>query len=515
MKKQKAYLMFMRIFILSIALLIQFAVIISMLIYFNDYFEYFYAFNVVMGVALTILIINEESNPAYKLAWVVPILALPIFGVVMYLFFSRNSFGSIEQRRRVKIKDTEIKSIKRGVELYSQNTMEYLSTEHPNALFHVQYLKNNALAIPYRNTDVKYYPLGDMFLPDFLDDLKNARKFIFLEYFIICEGKLWDLVLEILKQKAKEGVDVRIIYDDVGSIMKLPAGYEKKLKKLGIKCRVFSPAAPILSPRLNNRDHRKIAVIDGNVAYTGGINLSDEYVNFTSRFGHWKDNAVRIYGNAAFSFTVMFVSMWDFWNADNMELERYLPSLDKEPNVAGIVQPYSDSPLDNEPVGENVYLNVINRAQKYVYIATPYLIIGNEMLTAIKNCAKSGIDVRIITPFVPDKKFVHATTRSYYETLIEAGVRIYEYTPGFLHAKTFVSDDHIATVGSFNLDFRSLYLHFECGAFLYDVPAIYDIKNDFESTFKLCREITLKECKKVKLITKISRIILRTLAPLL
>ena len=515
MKKQKAYLMLMRIFILSIALLIQFAVIISMLIYFNDYFEYFYAFNIVMGVALAILIINEDSNPAYKLAWVVPILALPLFGVVMYLFFSKNSFGSMEQRRRVEIKETEIKSIRRGIELYSKNTMGYLSVNHPDAIFHVQYLKNNALAIPYRNTDVKYYPLGDLFLPDFLDDLRNARKFIFLEYFIICEGKLWDSVLDILTQKAKDGIDVRIIYDDVGSILKLPGGYDKKLQKLGIKCRVFSPAAPILSPRLNNRDHRKIAVIDGNIAYTGGINLSDEYVNYTSRLGHWKDNAVRIYGNAAFSFTVMFVSMWDFWNDDDMELENFLPSLDCEPTTCGIVQPYSDSPLDNEPVGENVYLNIINRAKKYVYIATPYLIIGNEMLTSLKNAAKSGIDVRIMTPGIPDKKFVHATTRSYYESLIESGVRIYEYTPGFLHAKTFVCDDHIATVGSVNLDFRSLYLHFECGTLLYDTPAISDIRKDFENTFKLCHEISLDECKKVKFITKLSRIILRTLAPLL
>ena len=515
MRKQKAYLMTMRIAILSLALLVQFAVIIAMLIYFNDYFEFFYIFNIVIGVALAILIVNEDSNPAYKLAWVVPILALPLFGIVMYLFFSKNSFGSIEQRRRVEIKDTERKSIERGIELYSKNTMEYLRSTDPDAALQVQYLKKHAFAIPYRNTEVKYYPVGEVFLPDFLEDLKNAKKFIFLEYFIICEGKLWSSVLEILTQKVKDGVDVRIIYDDVGSIMKLPGGYEKQLQKLGIKCRVFSPAAPVLSPRLNNRDHRKIAVIDGNIAYTGGINLSDEYANIISRFGHWKDNAVRLYGTAAFSFTVMFASMWDFWNSDNMELEAFLPSIESEPGVTGVVQPYSDSPLDNEPVGENVYLNIINRAKKYVYIMTPYLIIGNEMLTSLKNAAKCGVDIRIITPSIPDKKFVHATTRSYYETLIESGVRIYEYSPGFLHSKTFVSDDSIATVGSFNLDFRSLYLHFECGTLLYDTPAISDIRADFEETFKICHEVTAAECKKVKLITKISRIILRTLAPLL
>lgn len=326
---------------------------------------------------------------------------------------------------------------------------------------------------------------------------------------------MWSSILEILKEKVKEGVDVRIIYDDVGSIMKLPGGYEKELRKLGIKCRVFSPAAPVLSPRLNNRDHRKIAVIDGNIAYTGGINLSDEYANIVSRFGHWKDNAVRLYGNAAFSFTVMFISMWDFWNSEDMKLEKFLPDIENESSTEGVVQPYSDSPLDNEPVGENAYMNIINRAKKYVYIMTPYLIIGNEVLSCIKNAAKSGVDVRIMTPAIPDKKFVHATTRSYYETLIESGVRIYEYTPGFLHSKTFVSDDSIATVGSFNLDFRSLYLHFECGALIYRSPAVLDIRKDFDETFKVCHEITLEECKKVKFITKVSRIILRTLAPLL
>lgn len=515
MRKQKVYLMMMRIFVLAIALLIQFAVIIGMLIYFNDYFEYFYVFNMVIGIALAILIVNEDSNPAYKLAWVVPILALPLFGIVMYLFLSRNSFGSIEQRHRVEIKDTERKSIERGIELYSKDTMEYLKNTDPDAALQVQYLKKNAYAIPYRNTDVKYYPVGDDFLPDFLNDLRSAKKFIFLEYFIICEGEMWSSILEILTEKVKEGVDVRIIYDDVGSIMKLPGGYEKELRKLGIKCRVFSPAAPVLSPRLNNRDHRKIAVIDGNIAYTGGINLSDEYANIVTRFGHWKDNAVRLYGNAAFSFTVMFISMWDFWNSEDMKLEKFLPDIKNEPSAEGVVQPYSDSPLDNEPVGENVYMNIINRAKKYVYIMTPYLIIGNEVLSCIKNAAKSGVDVRIMTPAIPDKKFVHATTRSYYETLIESGVRIYEYTPGFLHSKTFVSDDSIATVGSFNLDFRSLYLHFECGALIYRSPAVLDIRKDFDETFKVCHEITLDECKKVKFITKVSRIILRTLAPLL
>ena len=330
---------------------------------------------------------------------------------------------------------------------------------------------------------------------------------------------MWRTILDILERKATEGVDVRLIYDGFGCLTTLPYHYERFLREKGIQCQVFNPFRPLQNIVQNNRDHRKICVIDGKTGFTGGINLADEYINQKRRFGHWKDTAVILKGEAVWNMTVMFLHMWNVIanSSEPIDHELHLPhhfhpdSFESD----GYVQPYSDTPLDGEIVGENVYLNIINRARKYVYICTPYLIIDNEMMTALCLAAKSGVDVRIMTPGIPDKKMVFLLTQSYYEQLLEAGVHIYEYQPGFLHAKSFVCDDEIAVVGTINLDYRSLYLHFECAACLYQVEEIAEIEKDFQRTLEKCQEVTLENRKKGTFFLRLEGWLLKWLAPLM
>ncbi|MFA7637208.1 MAG: cardiolipin synthase, partial [Monoglobales bacterium] len=335
----------------------------------------------------------------------------------------------------------------------------------------------------------------------------------FLEYFIIQEGKMWDSILEILKRKVAEGVKVRIIYDDMGCFFLLPKGYAAELKKFGIECIIFNPFRPFLSVIQNNRDHRKIASVDGKVAFTGGINLADEYINAYEKHGHWKDSAMMVSGDAAWGLTVLFLQMWELCTKKSEDYSQYFPG--KTTGLKnGYVIPYCDSPLDTENVGEHVYLQIINNAKDYVYINTPYLIIDDSMVSALTLAAKSGVDVRIVTPHIADKFYVHAATRSYYRELINAGVKIYEYTNGFIHSKTFVSDDYTATVGTTNLDFRSLYLQFECGVLMYNTTAVGQVKEDFLNTLEICQQITKEDCR-TNMIKSLFEDILRLIAPLM
>ena len=335
-----------------------------------------------------------------------------------------------------------------------------------------------------------------------------------MEYFIISEGEMWDEILKILKKKVEEGVDVRIIYDDLGCARRLPNKYHEKLKAFGIKVQVFNQVFPILSSVLNNRDHRKITVIDGKAAFTGGLNLADEYINKVVRFGYWKDSVLLIKGEAVWSFTIMFLQVWSFYCGENIDYDKYkFDSLETLDN--GYVQVYGDSPYDGELIGESVYMNILNNAKNYVYIYTPYLVIDNELLTSLILAAKSGIDVRIVTPHIEDKWYVHIITKSYYRQLIEAGVKVYEYTPGFIHSKVFLCDDEIATVGTINMDYRSLYFHFECGAYLYKTECIKEIKKDFKETFKVSKSITIEDTRKIKWSNRFLRAIIRLIAPLL
>ncbi|MDE7260886.1 MAG: cardiolipin synthase, partial [Oscillospiraceae bacterium] len=367
----------------------------------------------------------------------------------------------------------------------------------------------------YRNSGAVYYPIGEEAFAAIMEALEGAEDFIFLEYFIVEEGCMWGRILKVLEEKARQGVEVRVLYDGTCALYKLPYQYPKQLEELGVKCRMYAPLRPLVSTHYNNRDHRKILVVDGRCAFTGGINLADEYINRRVLHGHWKDVAVRITGEAVASFTLMFLQMWNVGEFQGEgEYQRYLDA-SVPVEAEGWVIPYGDSPFDGERVGEMTYIDILNRARKYVHIMTPYLIIDHEMITALTFAAKRGVDVRLIMPAVPDKKTVFALGRSYYKELLAGGVRIYEYTPGFVHAKVFVSDDATAVVGSINLDYRSLYLHFECAALMVRTPAVGTVEQDFQETLEKCREISLEDCRRDKLSRRITGFLLRPLAPLM
>lgn len=502
-------LLFNRLVIAGILILLQLAVILFWILTLTDDFIYFYFFSLVLGLSLVIYILGRTDNPSFKLVWAITILELPIFGGLLYLIFGGNKVG-----RRLKKKiDKRYKEI---IEHYDKNDgiIHEIEAIDKSVAKQVNYIKNASKFPIYKNTSTKYFSCGEEFFPIYLHELRKAEKFIFMEYFIISEGEMWDEILKILKKKVEEGVDVRIIYDDLGCARRLPNKYHEKLKAFGIKVQVFNQVFPILSSVLNNRDHRKITVIDGKAAFTGGLNLADEYINKVVRFGYWKDSVLLIKGEAVWSFTIMFLQVWSFYCGENIDYDKYkFDSLETLDN--GYVQVYGDSPYDGELIGESVYMNILNNAKNYVYIYTPYLVIDNELLTSLILAAKSGIDVRIVTPHIEDKWYVHIITKSYYRQLIEAGVKVYEYTPGFIHSKVFLCDDEIATVGTINMDYRSLYFHFECGAYLYKTECIDEIKKDFKETFKVSKSITIEDTRKIKWSNRFLRAIIRLIAPLL
>ena len=462
----------------------------------------------VLAVIMALFIIWRDDNPAYKMGWVLLICLLPILGTAMYIFFG-NKRPSRTLRRRINpvekqhVKDLEqIEDVGDIIGTRMGQTVNYIAEQGPYPA--------------WSDTKSKYYPVGDKMYVDMLEDLKNAKHTIFLEYFIISAGKMWDGIFEILQQKAAEGLDVRLIYDDLGCMTTKPKHFARKLREAGIKVMAFNTVKPVVSVVYNNRDHRKLLIIDGNIGYSGGINIADEYVNKIVRFGHWKDTGTRLYGQAVWNYTVMFLNMWNAFVPTDVTYDAYRPNVwhPEEFDSDGLIQPYSDSPLDSEALGENVYLEILNQAEEYVYIYTPYLIIDNEMKTAMVLAAKRGVDVRLVTPGIPDKKLVYVLTRSYYSPLIKAGVRIYEYTPGFIHAKSFLCDGRIGVVGTINMDYRSLYLHFECGTLMVGCEALQDLRKDYSDTFSKSREIFIEDCRRTFLGT-LFEAVLRVLSPLL
>lgn len=465
----------------------------------------------VISIIAILVIINRRDNPAYKLAWVIPILAFPILGGLLYLVI-----GGKKPAR--KMRRSLNQSWERMVGFLSQDTTVFdeMAVLDKTAHGQVHYLWNSATFPVYRNTKTKYYRNGEEMYPDMLEALGSAKHYIFMEYFIIEPGTMWDGILAILKEKARMGVDVRLIYDDLGCLNKLPYGYKEELSKYGIKCEVFNSVRLLFTTVINYRDHRKILVVDGCIGFTGGINLADEYINVISPFGYWKDAGVRLKGEAVYSLTIMFLTTWFSLRRDDEDISMFKPCFD--PKICsdhdGYVQPYCDSPLDEEYVAENVYLNIINMATRYVYLYTPYLIIDNELMTSLCLAARRGVDVRIMTPGIPDKKLVFFATQSCYLQLIEAGVKIYEFTPGFLHAKCSVCDDKIATVGTANLDYRSLYLNFECGVYFYGSSVVMALKKDFLDTLEKCIRID-GQAMQHKLPVRLAQSILRLFAPML
>ena len=443
----------------------------------------------IASIVLALFVSSRDMRSTYKTSWIFLILALPLFGIPAYYLFGRPGLT-----KRTRMKMDVVSSRIRAYSSPSDDVMSALRAEDDSAGQQAQYLTCYAGYPVYREADTQYYCCGEEMYPQFLEDLKAAKSYIFLEYFIAEPGKMLDAIVEILAQKVKEGVDVRFMYDGIGCIQTLPNKYYCYLQEKGIKCACFQPFRPLMSIIQNNRDHRKITVIDGKVAYTGGMNLADEYINAEQRFGYWKDAAIRLEGAAVWNFTVMFLNAWNAFRPQETDYTAFAPT--RLPAVQdGVVQPYADSPLDEEPLAETVYLDILSQAQRYVYIYTPYLAVGEEMLDALKNAAKRGVDVRLILPGIPDKKLVFRLSRSYYLPLLRAGVRIYEFTPGFLHAKCYVSDDRVAVVGSINMDYRSLFLHFECGTLLFHNSQIAALRKDVERTLPQCREIMRSDCR--------------------
>lgn len=500
-------LIFSRIGIIIICILVQIVWLLLIVANFSSFLP-LNAILTILSVLIVLTIIKNEKHLDNKLPWIILIILVPFFGGLLYVFVGANLYSTPMLKKINGDKKNERKYLTQDIKV-----IEDIENQNLNVYGQVKYMSNYVGYPIYNNTDIKYFPLGEDAYTVMIEELKKAKKFIFLEYFIIGEGQMWQGILDILEQKVKEGVDVRVMYDDVGSIRSLPNKYDKFLESKGIKCVVFNKLKPIIAVIMNNRDHRKIMIIDGNVSFSGGINIADEYINKKERYGHWKDNGIMIKGEATWNFTVMFLKIWNAYREEDKNFDKFKPT-ELEKIGDGYLLPYGENPLDDEIVGENIYLNIINQAKKYVYIFTPYLIIDSEMISAITLASKRGVDVRIVTPGIPDKKIVFTLTRSYYEMLIREGVKIYEYTPGFLHSKVFVCDDEIATVGTLNLDYRSLYLHFECGIYIYNSKVIHEIKKDVLETIQKSHIISEKESKP-GLIKSMVQAILKIFAPLM
>lgn len=497
-------IVFSRTAVIVASLLIQIWILFATVKWLSDYTMAVYVAFVLLGALTVVHILNEENNASFKLVWMIPVLVIPVFGTLMYLYVNVQVRTKL-LRKRLNNVEKELKPFV----IQNNKTLEKLTEESAGEGGLASYLYNAEDYLVYSDCYVKHYPLGEDKFADMLRELKAARKFIFLEYFIVTDGYMWNTILEVLKEKAASGVEVRMMYDGMCSLMLLPYGYYKELEKMGIHSIPFSQIRPVLSTYQNNRDHRKILVIDGKVAFTGGINLADEYINRIVRFGHWKDTAVMIKGEAVRSFTLMFLKMWNVANGKDSiskeELEKYVSGCETgEPDIkgddyklhyGGYVTPYGDDPYGTERIGKQVYIDILNRAKNYVHIMTPYLILDDEMISALRYCAKRGVETVIIMPHIPDKPYAYLLARTYYKQLLKYGVKIYEYTPGFVHAKEFISDDIRASVGTINLDFRSLYLHFECAAYIYHNDVVKDIENDFEDTLKKCMQITVRDCE--------------------
>lgn len=471
-------LLFSKILLFLVLLLVQFLLLLAVLFRLTEFLPHAIGGQYLITFGMVLYLINSRLDPSAKLTWLVAIMISPVFGSLLYL---------------VTVKDLGHRTMKKRLCAIANNTATALPqtaglqcAPGPTALAH--YVYHHGGYPIFQNTQVTYLPSGEEKLRRLLDELEHAKHFIFLEYFIIEEGVMWGQILDVLIRKAAQGVDVRVIYDGTCEFTLLPKQYPDMLKARNIQCKVFSPFIPFVSTHYNFRDHRKILVIDGNTAFNGGINLADEYIGVRQKFGHWKDAAVMLKGPAVKSFTKMFL---DNWNLDEPKPDYTPLQVDAAPVcVPGFVMPYADQPLDGERVGENVYLDLINRANRFVYIMTPYLILDAELENALLYAAARGIRVKLILPGIPDKKLPYALAKTHYEALLQGGVEIYEYTPGFVHAKVFLCDGREAIVGTINLDYRSLYHHFECATYINGAPCLDDIHRDFEDTLQKCRRIT-------------------------
>lgn len=502
------YAVFSRVGIMMVLLVLQLLFLFSIFHWFAGFLPHILGSTIVFTVIMVLYLINSRIDPTAKITWLIVIMLMPVFGALLY-WYTQSEVGHRAVRKRLE------QLIRETSDRLPQNpeTLDVLEKTAPDEASLARYIHRSGCFPVFDHTEVTYFPLGEAKFEEMLKQLQAAEKYIFMEYFIVEEGLMWGKILEILAQKVQEGVEVKVMYDGTCEFSTLPYNYPEKLKKLGIQCKMFAPVSPFLSTHYNYRDHRKILVIDGHTAFTGGVNLADEYINHVERFGHWKDTAIMLKGEAAQSFALMFLQMWNITEKEP-EFDKYLKACSAKAGK-GFVIPFGDCPLDRDKVGERVYMDILNRARQYVHIMSPYLILDGEMETALKFAAEKGIDVKLILPGIPDKPLPYALAKSHYRSLLESGVEIYEYTPGFVHAKVFVSDNCRAVVGTINLDYRSLYHHFECAAYMYETDCIPDIEADFEDTLKRCRKVTEETVKNERLSVKLQGFVMKTIAPLL
>lgn len=508
-KKGLLQVVFSRIGLIVLLLALQIGGLFVLFLKFGKYYPHYYAAVAVLSFGMIIYILNTDSDPDIKLTWLTLIMLLPVAGTLLY-FYVKHDIGHRALRART---DEITKESLHALPLTGAE--KELNEKHPQDAALAHYLHSTSGFPVYKECSTDYLPLGEDFLTALIHDIENAESFIFLEYFIIEDGKMWTQVEDVLARKAAQGVEVRVLYDGTCEFSRLPHTFPAYLESLGIQCRIFAPIRPFISTHYNYRDHRKIAVIDGKIGYTGGLNLADEYANYIHPYGHWKDTAVRIEGQAARSFTMMFLQMWQVED-HTLTFEPYLSApFSVQKNAPGFVIPYGDCPLDEQYVGEMVYTHILNTAENYVHIMTPYLILGHELESALCFAAQRGVEVSILMPAIPDHVLAYALAKTHYRHLVENGVHLYEYAPGFVHAKSFVSDDIRASVGTFNLDYRSLRHHFECAAYLCDTSCIADIEQDFQNTLAQCREITIEEASHIGLKWRVLGSLMKLIAPLM
>ena len=512
-KKGILRIVFSRFLLVFLLLALEIGLLVYVFISLNEHFPSLIYILRIFSLIMVIYLFNCSMDSSAKLTWMLLISVFPIVGTGILLFTQTNLGHRVERKMICKQIDATRDCIPQ-----SQKVIKALEHDGSGTDDLSTYLSRTGCFPLYDHTEVTYFPIGEAKFKAMLEELEKAQKFIFMEYFIVEEGYMWGRILDVLTRKAKEGVEIRVMYDGMCEMSTLPVDYWKLLKAQGIKSRPFSPITPLVSSHYNYRDHRKICVIDGKVAFNGGVNLADEYINRIVRFGHWKDTAVMLKGPAVKSFTLMFLQMW-YTNEKEPDYETWLREPEEpeniQPEAEGYVMPYGDCPLDGYKVGEAVYMDFLYRATDYVHIMTPYLILDGELETALCFAAQRGIDVKLILPGIPDKAIPYALAKTHYQALIRSGVKIYEYTPGFVHAKVFVSDDKKAVVGTINLDYRSLYHHFECATYLYRTACIPDIETDFQQTLAQCREVTPETVREEKLTTKLVGVIAKMLAPLL
>ena len=502
---------FSRFGLILILLLLQAFALFSLLRWFGGLLPHYLGGTLLVTAAMMVYLLNQDMDNSVRITWLVVTALAPVLGVPLF-WYTKADIGHRVLRKRLM----ELEGQTRAQLPQDERAVRRLEAEDPGAASLTRYLRGRGGGFPvYQNTAVTYFPGGEAKFEELLRQLETAKKYSFLEYFIIEEGLMWGRVLEVLARKAAQGVDVRVMYDGTCEFSTLPRDYPKRLEALGIRCKVFSPVTPFVSTHYNYRDHRKILVIDGRVGFTGGVNLADEYINHVKKYGRWKDAAVMLEGEGVRSMTALFLQMWGI--LQQPEFEQFLTDPIPAERAAGFVVPYGDCPLDGERVGEMVYIDMINRARKYVHIITPYLILDGELETALRFAAERGVDVHLILPGVPDKRFAYSLAKTHYKALLSSGVKISEWTPGFTHAKVVVADGREAVVGTINLDYRSLYHHFENAVWMYGTDCIRSTESDFQSTLAQCRTVepTAHSIWQGKTLLRLTGVLLKFIAPLI